>query len=132
MTEETLNIQIKASVQQAVDNINKVKKDLKGIDKEGGNSAKGVDKITKSLNDVKKASNQAKQGVEKAMGGIKKSVQSVLKTVASFALAAASLSEGIEFGKLQGKLNAAFQSAGSSAAQATKTFKELYMGKEQE
>jgi hypothetical protein len=50
------------------------------------------------------------------MGGIKKSVQSVLKTVASFALAAASLSEGIEFGKLQGKLNAAFQSAGSSAA----------------
>ena len=126
MTEETLNIQIKASVQQAVDSINKVKKDLKGIDKEGGNSAKGVDKITKSLNDVKKASNQAKQGVEKAMGGIKKSVQSVLKTVASFALAAASLSEGIEFGKLQGKLNAAFQSAGSSAAQATKTFKELY------
>ena len=126
MTEETLNIQIKASVQQAVDNINKVTKDLKGIDKEGGNSAKGVDKITKSLNDVKKASNQAKQGVEKAMGGIKKSVQSVLKTVASFALAAASLSEGIEFGKLQGKLNAAFQSAGSSAAQATKTFKELY------
>lgn len=126
MTEETLNIQIKASVQQAVDSINKVKKDLKGIDKEGGNSAKGVDKITKSLNDVKKASNQAKQGVEKAMGGIKKSVQSALKTVASFALAAASLSEGIEFGKLQGKLNAAFQSAGSSAAQATKTFKELY------
>lgn len=126
MTEETLNIQIKASVQQAVDNINKVKKDLKGINKEGGNSAKGVDKITKSLNDAKRASNQAKQGVEKAMGGIKKSVQSVLKTVASFALAAASLSEGIEFGKLQGKLNAAFQSAGSSAAQATKTFKELY------
>lgn len=126
MTEETLNIQIKASVQQAVDSINKVKKDLKGIDKEGGNSAKGIDKVTKSLNDVKKASNQAKQGVEKAMGGIKKSVQSVLKTVASFALAAASLSEGIEFGKLQGKLNAAFQSAGSSAAQATKTFKELY------
>lgn len=126
MTEETLNIQIKASVQQAVDNINKVKKDLKGIDKEGGSSAKGVDKITKSLNDVKKASNQAKLGVEKAMGGIKKSVQSVLKTVASFALAAASLSDGIEFGKLQGKLNAAFQSAGSSAAQATKTFKELY------
>lgn len=126
MTEETLNIQIKASVQQAVDNINKVKKDLKGIDNEGGNSAKGVDKITKSLNDVKNASNKAKQGVEKAMGGIKKSVQSVLKTVASFALAAASLSEGIEFGKLQGKLNAAFQSAGSSAAQATKTFKELY------
>ena len=126
MTEETLNIQIKANVQQAVDNINKVKKDLKGIDKEGGSSAKGIDKITKSLNDVKKASNQAKQGVEKAMGGIKKSIQSALKTVASFALAAASLSEGIEFGKLQGKLNAAFQSAGSSAAQATKTFKELY------
>lgn len=126
MTEETLNIQIKASVQQAVDNINKVKKDLKGIDKEGGSSAKGVDKITKSLNDVKNASNKARQGVEKAMGGIKKSIQSALKTVASFALAAASLSEGIEFGKLQGKLNAAFQSAGSSAAQATKTFKELY------
>lgn len=126
MTEETLNIQIKASVQQAVDNINKVKKDLKGIGKEGGSSAKGIDKVTKSLNDVKKASNQAKQGVEKAMGGIKKSVQSALKTVASFALAAASLSEGIEFGKLQSKLNAAFQSAGSSAAQATKTFKELY------
>lgn len=126
MTEETLNIQIKANVQQAVDNINKVKKDLKGIDKEGGSSAKGVDKITKSLNDVKNASNKAKQGVEKAMGGIKKSIQSALKTVASFALAAASLSEGIEFGKLQGKLNAAFQSAGSSAAQATKTFKELY------
>lgn len=126
MTEETLNIQIKASVQQAVDSINKVKKDLKGIGKEGGSSAKGIDKVTKSLNDVNKASNQAKQGVEKAMGGIKKSVQSVLKTVASFALAAASLSEGIEFGKLQGKLNAAFQSAGSSAAQATKTFKELY------
>lgn len=126
MTEETLNIQIKASIQQAVDNINKVKKDLKGIGQEGGSSAKGIDKVSKSLNDVKNASNKAKQGVEKAMGGIKKSIQSALKTVASFALAAASLSEGIEFGKLQGKLNAAFQSAGSSAAQATKTFKELY------
>ena len=126
MTEETLNIEIKASVQQAVDSINNVKKNLKGIGKEGGSSAKGIDKVTKSLDNVKKASNQAKQGVEKAMGGIKKSVQSVLKTVASFALAAASLSEGIEFSKLQSKLDAAFQSAGSSAAQATKTFKELY------
>lgn len=126
MTEETLNIQIKANVQQAVDSINKVKKDIKDIGKDGGSSAKGVDKITKSLNDVKKASNQAKQGVEKAMGGIKKSVLSAVKAVATLALATASLSEGMEFGKLQGKLNAAFQSAGSSAAQATKTFKELY------
>lgn len=126
MTEETLNIEIKASVQQAVDSINKVKKDLKGIGKDGGSSAKGIDKVTKSLNDVSKASNQAKQGVEKAMGGIKKSVLSAVKAVASFALAAASISEGIEFSKLQSKLDAAFQSAGSSAAQATKTFKELY------
>lgn len=126
MTEETLNIEIKASVQQAVDSINNVKKNLKGIGKDGGSSAKGIDKVTKSLNDVKKASNQAKQGVEKAMGGIKKSVLSAVKAVASFALAAASISEGIEFGKLQSKLDAAFQSAGSSAAQATKTFKELY------
>lgn len=126
MTEETLNIQIKANVQQAVDSINKVKKDIKDIGKDGGGSAKGIDKITKSLNDVKKASGHAKQSVEKAMGGIKKSVLSAVKAVASFALAAASLSEGMEFSKLQGKLNAAFQSAGSSAAQATKTFKELY------
>lgn len=126
MTEETLNIQIKANVQQAVDSINKVKKDIKDIGKDGGSSAKGIDKVTKSLKDVQKASSHAKQGVEKAMGGIKKSVLSALKTVATFALATASLSEGMEFGKLQGKLNAAFQSAGSSAAQATKTFKELY------
>lgn len=126
MTEETLNIEIKASVQQAVDSINNVKKNLKGIGKDGGSSAKGIDKVTKSLKDVSKASNQAKQGVEKAMGGIKKSVLSAVKAVASFALAAASISEGIEFGKLQSKLDAAFQSAGSSAAQATKTFKELY------
>lgn len=126
MTEETLNIEIKASVQQAVDSINNVKKNLKGIGKDGGSSAKGIDKVTKSLKDVSKASNQAKQGVEKAMGGIKKSVLSAVKAVASFALAAASISEGIEFSKLQSKLDAAFQSAGSSAAQATKTFKELY------
>ena len=126
MTEETLNIQIKANVQQAVDSINKVKKDIKDIGKDGGSSAKGIDKVTKSLNDVKKASNHAKQGVEKAMGGIKKSVLSAVKAVATLALATASLSEGMEFSKLQGKLNAAFQSAGSSAAQATKTFKELY------
>ena len=126
MTEETLNIQIKANVQQAVDSINKVKKDIKDIGKDGGSSAKGIDKVTKSLNDVKKASGHAKQGVEKAMGGIKKSVLSAVKAVATLALATASLSEGMEFGKLQGKLNAAFQSAGSSAAQATKTFKELY------
>ena len=126
MTEETLNIQIKANVQQAVDSINKVKKDIKDIGKNGSSSARGIDRVTKSLKDVQRASGHAKQGVEKAMGGIKKSVLSALKTVASFALAAASLSEGIEFGKLQGKLNAAFQSAGSSAAQATKTFKELY------
>ena len=126
MTEETLNIQIKANVQQAVDSINKVKKDIKDIGKDGGSSAKGIDKVTKSLKDVQKASGHAKQGVEKAMGGIKKSVLSAVKAVATLALATASLSEGMEFGKLQGKLNAAFQSAGSSAAQATKTFKELY------
>lgn len=126
MTEETLNIQIKANVQQAVDSINKVKKDIKDIGKDGGSSAKGIDKVTKSLKDVQKASSHAKQGVEKAMGGIKKSVLSAVKAVASLALATASLSEGMEFSKLQGKLNAAFQSAGSSAAQATKTFKELY------
>ena len=126
MTEETLNIQIKANVQQAVDSINRVKKDIKDIGKDGGSSAKGIDKVTKSLNDVRKASGHAKQSVEKAMGGIKKSVLSAVKAVATFALATASLSEGMEFGKLQGKLNAAFQSAGSSAAQATKTFKELY------
>ena len=126
MTEETLNIQIKANVQQAVDSINKVKKDIKDIGKNGSSSARGIDKVTKSLKDVQRASGHAKQGVEKAMGGIKKSVLSALKTVASFALAAASLSEGIEFSKLQSKLNAAFQSAGSSAVQATKTFKELY------
>ena len=126
MTEETLNIQIKANVQQAVDSINKVKKDIKDIGKDGGSSAKGIDKVTKSLKDVQKASGHAKQGVEKAMGGIKKSVLSAVKAVATLALATASLSEGMEFSKLQGKLNAAFQSAGSSAAQATKTFKELY------
>ena len=126
MTEETLNIQIKANVQQAVDSINKVKKDIKDIGKDGGSSAKGIDKVTKSLKDVQNASGHAKQGVEKAMGGIKKSVLSAVKAVATLALATASLSEGMEFGKLQGKLNAAFQSAGSSAAQATKTFKELY------
>lgn len=126
MTEETLNIQIKANVQQAVDSINKVKKDIKDIGKDGGSSAKGIDKVAKSLKDVQKASGHAKQGVEKAMGGIKKSVLSAVKAVATLALATASLSEGMEFGKLQGKLNAAFQSAGSSAAQATKTFKELY------
>ena len=126
MTEETLNIQIKANVQQAVDSINKVKKDIKDIGKDGGSSAKGIDRVTKSLKDVQKASGHAKQGVEKAMGGIKKSVLSAVKAVATLALATASLSEGMEFGKLQGKLNAAFQSAGSSAAQATKTFKELY------
>ena len=126
MTEETLNIQIKANVQQAVDSINKVKKDIKDIGKDGGSSAKGIDRVTKSLKDVQRASGHAKQGVEKAMGGIKKSVLSAVKAVATLALATASLSEGMEFGKLQGKLNAAFQSAGSSAAQATKTFKELY------
>ena len=126
MTEETLNIQIKANVQQAVDSINRVKKDIKDIGKDGGSSAKGIDKVTKSLKDVQQASGHAKQGVEKAMGGIKKSVLSAVKAVATLALATASLSEGMEFGKLQGKLNAAFQSAGSSAAQATKTFKELY------
>lgn len=126
MTEETLNIQIKANVQQAVDSINKVKKDIKDIGKDGGSSAKGIDKVTKSLKDVQKASGHAKQSVEKAMGGIKKSVLSAVKAVATLALATASLSEGMEFSKLQGKLNAAFQSAGSSAAQATKTFKELY------
>ena len=126
MTEETLNIQIKANVQQAVDSINKVKKDIKDIGKDGGSSAKGIDRVTKSLKDVQKASGHAKQGVEKAMGGIKKSVLSAVKAVATLALATTSLSEGMEFGKLQGKLNAAFQSAGSSAAQATKTFKELY------
>ena len=126
MTEETLNIQIKANVQQAVDSINKVKKDIKDIGKDGGSSAKGIDKVAKSLKDVQKASSHAKQGVEKAMGGIKKSVLSAVKAVATLALATASLSEGMEFSKLQGKLNAAFQSAGSSAAQATKTFKEVY------
>lgn len=122
MTEETLNIQIKADTKQAVDNIDKVKEKLKGIGKGG----KDIDQVSKSLQKVNKASGDAKQGVEKAMAGIKKSVLPAIKAVAALALATASLSEGMEFGKLQGKLTAAFQAAGSSAAQATKTFKELY------
>lgn len=126
MTEETLNIQIKANAKDAIQDIEKVKNGLKGINANGTSSSKGIDKISKSLNQVSKASKSAKANVDSAMAGIKKATASALKSVAALALGMASLQEGIEFSKLQNKLNSAFQSAGSSAAQATKTFKELY------
>lgn len=68
MTEETLNIQIKANVQQAVDSINKVKKDIKDIGKDGGSSAKGIDKVTKSLKDVQKGLRPRQIGCGKGYG----------------------------------------------------------------
>lgn len=126
MTEETLNIQIKANAKDAIQDIEKVKNGLKGINANGTSSSKGIDKISKSLDKVSKASKSAKASVDSAMAGIKKATASALKSVAALALGMASLQEGIEFSKLQNKLNSAFQSAGSSAAQATKTFKELY------
>ena len=126
MTEETLNIQIKANAKDAIQDIEKVKNGLKGINANGTNGSKGIDKISKSLDKVSKASKSAKASVDSAMAGIKKATASALKSVAALALGMASLQEGIEFSKLQNKLNSAFQSAGSSAAQATKTFKELY------
>lgn len=126
MTEETLNIQIKANAKDAIQDIEKVKNGLKGINANGTSGSKGIDKISKSLDKVGKASKSAKASVDSAMAGIKKATASALKSVAALALGMASLQEGIEFSKLQNKLNSAFQSAGSSAAQATKTFKELY------
>lgn len=126
MTEETLNIQIKANAKDAIKDIEKVKSGLKGIKANGTSGSKGIDKITKSLKQASAASKRAKSSVDSAMSGIKKAAASALKSVAALALGMASLQEGIEFSKLQTKLNSAFQSAGSSAAQATKTFKELY------
>lgn len=126
MTEETLNIQIKANAKDAIQDIEKIKNGLKGISANGTSSSKGIDKISNSLRGVSKASKSAKASVDSAMAGIKKATASALKSVAALALGMASLQEGIEFSKLQNKLNSAFQSAGSSATQATQTFKELY------
>lgn len=126
MTEETLNIQITASAQDAISDIKKVQKSLKGIGSNATSSSKGISKISKSLNQVASASSKAKNSVESAMAGIKKSTASALKSIVALALSMASLQEGIDFAKLQSKLTTAFQSAGSSAAQATKTFQELY------
>lgn len=126
MTEETLNIQITASAQDAISDIKKVQKSLKGIGSNATSSSKGISKISKSLKEVASASSKAKNSVESAMAGIKKSAASALKSMAALALSMASLQEGIDFAKLQSKLTTAFQSAGSSAAQATKTFQELY------
>lgn len=126
MTEETLNIQITASAQDAISDIKKVQKSLKGIGSNATSSSKGISKISKSLNQVASASSKVKNSVESAMAGIKKSAASALKSMVALALSMASLQEGIDFAKLQSKLTTAFQSAGSSAAQATKTFQELY------
>lgn len=126
MTEETLNIQITASAQDAISDIKKVQKSLKGIGSNATSSSKGINKISKSLKEVASASSKAKNSAESAMAGIKKSAASALKSMVALALSMASLQEGIDFAKLQSKLTTAFQSAGSSAAQATKTFQELY------
>ena len=100
MTEETLNIQIKANAKDAIQDIEKVKNGLKGINANGTSGSKGIDKISKSLDKVSKASKSAKASVDSAMAGIKKATASALKSVAALALGMASLQEGIEFSKL--------------------------------
>ncbi len=103
---ETLRIMITAVTADAQKNIDKVSKSLKGIDEEANSSGKSVDAAMKT----------AAKGAAVAIGVI---------TALTAAMVGLSKSSD-EFVKAQARVKTGFQSIGSTAQQANKTFRELF------
>lgn len=106
MNEEQLRIIIKAITDEAEKNIKAVREELDKAGQQGKEASKEIDTSLK--------------GVTKSIGAAK-------VAIAGLAVAIAALgAKSAEYEKNNSKLKASFQSAGSTAEQASKTYKELY------
>ena len=102
--------------------------ELKIIIKAVTDSAKKeIDEVKKKLDGIKKPAQESGGKVSAAFKGMAKGAAIAVAAVAAVGAALVALGKNsLEFNKEQAKLNAAFQAAGSSAQQASKTYNELY------
>ena len=103
---EELKIIIKAVADEAKKELESIKKELEKIEKQGEKAGKAMDDT---------------------MAGIKKGVTVAIGSVVALTAALVNLGKSsMDYQKVQGKVNSAFNAAGASAATASKTYKELY------
>ena len=88
---------------------------------------KGLKEVQKELAEIEKAAQEASRPVDNAMRAISKSATIAVGGVVALTTALVTLGKrSLEFQKIQGQLNAGFQSVGLSAQQAGTTYKELF------
>lgn len=91
------------------------------------NAKKGLKEVQKELEEIEKAAGKASRPVDVAMKAIGKSAMIAVGSVVALTTALTALGKrSLEFHKIQGQLNAGFQSAGLSAQQAGATYKQLF------
>ena len=102
--------------------------ELKIIIRAAVNDAKkGLREVRDELENIEKAADEASKPVDAAMSAIGKSATMAIAGVAALTTALVALGrQSLEFQKIQGQLNAGFQSAGLSAEQAASTYRELF------
>lgn len=102
--------------------------ELKIIIKAVVNDAKkGLNEVQKELAEIEKAASEASRPVDTAMRAVSKSAMIAVGGVVALTTALTTLGKrSLEFQKIQGQLNAGFQSVGLSAQQASATYKELF------
>lgn len=103
---EELKIIIKAVADEAKKELAKVKKELEKVEEQGKDAGKSIDESMKAIG----------KGITVAVGAV------IALTTAMAGLGKASM----EYQKAQARLVSGFQSAGGSAEQAQKTYKELF------
>lgn len=103
---EELKIIIKAVADEAKKELAKVKKELEKVEEQGKDAGKSIDESMKAIG----------KGITVAVGAV------IALTTAMAGLGKASM----EYQKAQARLISGFQSAGGSAEQAQKTYKELF------
>ena len=88
---------------------------------------KKIDEVKKKLEDTEKSGKKSGKGIAEAMAAIKKGALIAVGAITAITTALVAFGKStLEAQKEMAKLDAAFISAGSSAAQAKTTYKELY------
>ena len=88
---------------------------------------KSINEVKKELKDVGETSKTASQKVGAAFKGIAKGAAIAIGAIAAIGTAIVALGKStLEFNKSQAQLIAGYQAAGSTAQQATKTYKDLF------
>ena len=88
---------------------------------------KNIDKVKQELEDVKDTGEEAGKSIDEAMQGMKKGALIAVGAITAVTTAMVALGKSSqEFQKTQARLISGFQAAGSTAQQATQTYKELF------